>query len=190
MADLMGVKAAPDGTAVNTENVIAVEMEDLTEKDRDDLEREMQRELKEVMAERRSKKLTCFQKMRGGVVKKGDTVKASSPVNSPFTLEELVHMIDVSINSKYGADLEGITRTLMDRVRGSVESLRLEFKQESENLPRHVITWIQQLLGEARGKRDVEAVDVSTTTPGTSMLASYGSLGNQGRMTNPWELLT
>jgi hypothetical protein len=37
-----------------------------------------------------------------------------------------------------GADLEGITHTIMDSVRGSLELLRLEFKQESEGLPRQV----------------------------------------------------
>jgi hypothetical protein len=65
--------------------------------------------MEEVVAERRKKKLAYFPKTRSGVGKKGDTVKASTPVNSPFTLEELVHMIDVSVNSKYGADLEVIT---------------------------------------------------------------------------------
>jgi hypothetical protein len=64
---------------------------------------------KEEMEERHRKKLACFQKTHGGVVKKGDIVQASRLVNSPFTLEELVHMIDVSVNSKYGTDLEGIT---------------------------------------------------------------------------------
>jgi hypothetical protein len=43
-------------------------------------------------------------------------------------------MIDVSVNSKYRADSEGITRTLTDSVHGSVESLKLEFKQESDRL--------------------------------------------------------
>jgi hypothetical protein len=66
------------------------------------------------------------------VVKKGDTARALMPVSSSFTLEELVHMINVSVSSKYVADLEGITCTLTDSVQGSVESLRLEFKQESE----------------------------------------------------------
>jgi hypothetical protein len=84
------------------------------------------------MAERRKKKLACFQKTRSGVVKKDDTARASLPVSSPFTLEELVHMIDVSVSRKYGADLESITCMLTDSVPGSVESLRLEFKQESE----------------------------------------------------------
>jgi hypothetical protein len=45
------------------------------------------------------------------VVKKGDTVEASTPVNSPFTLEELVHMMDVSVNSMYRVNMEAITRT-------------------------------------------------------------------------------
>jgi hypothetical protein len=69
------------------------------------------------------------------VVKKGDTVRASTPVNSPFTLEELMHMINISVNRKYDIDLEGITRTLTDSVKGSVELLRLEFKQEYEKMP-------------------------------------------------------
>jgi hypothetical protein len=47
-------------------------------------------------------------------------------------------MIDVFVNSMCGADLKGITCTLMDSVRGIVESLRQEFKQERENLPRQI----------------------------------------------------
>jgi hypothetical protein len=70
-------------------------------------------------------------------MKKGDTVKASVPVNSPFTLEELVHFIDVSVNTKYGTDLEGITRMLMDSVKGLVESLR----QESEKFLGRLGLW-------------------------------------------------
>jgi hypothetical protein len=132
MADLKAAKATGHATRVNPGNVIKVAMEDLFEKDRRDLELELQHKMEEVMAEWRKKKLACFQKTRQGVVKKGDIVKASVLVNSPFTLEELVHLIDVSVNNKYGTDLEGITRTLTDSVKGSVESLRLEFKQESE----------------------------------------------------------
>jgi hypothetical protein len=49
-------------------------------------------------------------------VKKGDTARASLPVSSPFTLEELVHMIDVSVSSKNGVDLESIMHTLTDSV--------------------------------------------------------------------------
>jgi hypothetical protein len=90
-------------------------------------------------------------------VKKGDTMKASMLVNPPFNLEELVHMNDVFVNSKYGADLEGITCTLADSVCRSVESLSLEFKQESKKMPRQIRSMVQQILGEARDKWDTES---------------------------------
>jgi hypothetical protein len=82
------------------------------------------------------------------MVKKWDTTKASVPVNSPFTLEELVHMIDVSVNSKYDTDLEGITRTLTDRLRSLLESFKLDYKQDVDNnLHRQVRSMVQQVLG-------------------------------------------
>jgi hypothetical protein len=135
MAEARGTKSVPGDTGVTTENVICVGMEDLSDEDRDALEWELQSELEEVIVERRKKKLACFQKTRSGVVKKGDTVRASMLVSSSFTLEELVHMTDVSVSRKYGTDLEGIMHTLTDSVWGLVESLRLEFKQESKRLP-------------------------------------------------------
>jgi hypothetical protein len=48
-------------------------MEDLPEKYWSELECELQREIETKVEERRKKKLVCFQKTRGGVVKKGDT---------------------------------------------------------------------------------------------------------------------
>jgi hypothetical protein len=175
-------KVAPSGVQVNNENIIGVEMADLTEKEQKELE--LQREMEEVMAERRKKKLACFQKTRSGMVKKGDTVKASMPVNSPFTLEELVHMIDVTINSKYGADLEVITRTLTESVWGSVKSLRLEFKKEYEKMPRQIRSMVQQVLGEARGKRDSESPGASTTIPNFEATNLQGIPANLGRVGN------
>jgi hypothetical protein len=130
--------------------------------------------LEEVMVEKRKKKLACFQKMRGGIIKKGDTVKASMPVNSPLTLEELIHMFDVSVSSKYGVDLEGIMSMLTDSVRGSVESLRFEFKQESEKLPRQIRAMVHQVLGEAKGKHDTEVPDVNTTFMGATPIIAHG----------------
>jgi hypothetical protein len=118
MIDPKATRVTGDSSGVNPRSVIEVAMEDLSEKDQKDLELELQREMEEMMAEWQRKKLACFQKTRSRVVRKGDTMKASTLVNSPFTLEELVHMIDVSINSKYIVDLEGITRTLTDSVRG------------------------------------------------------------------------
>jgi hypothetical protein len=185
MADLKGAKAAPDGVAINTANLISVEMEDLSERDWDELERELQSELEEIMVERWRQKLACFQNTRNGVVKEGDTAKASLPVNSLFTLLELIHMIDVSVNSKYGADLEGITHTIMDNVRGTLESLRLGFREESESLPRQVRAMVQQVLGEAKGKRDAETLDANAMVLRSNTGTAYSSLGKAGRMGNP-----
>jgi hypothetical protein len=189
MADQRGTKSVPSNTDVNPEIMIDVVMEDLSEKDRDELERELQLVLEEVMAERR-KKLTCFRKTRGGVVKKGDTMKVSTLANSSFTLEELIHLINVSVNSKYGANLEGITWALTDGVKGSVESIRLEFKQESKKLPKQIRVMVQQVFGESRGKRDIEVDDTSKMNMYTNNTMTHGSPGNAGRVGHPGVTLT
>jgi hypothetical protein len=108
-------------------------------------------------------------------------VKASTPVKSLFTLEELMHMIDVSVNSKYGADLEGITCTLTDSVKGSVESLRLEFKQESKKMLRQIRAMVQQVLGESREKRTTEGPDVNVATMGATSATTSRPHLNPGR---------
>jgi hypothetical protein len=60
VVDPKGSKVATDGTRVTTENVIGVAMEDLSEKDWEEVECELQHELKEEMAERCRKKLAYF----------------------------------------------------------------------------------------------------------------------------------
>jgi hypothetical protein len=60
VVDPKGKKVASKSVGVNTENIIRVEMGDLSEKGREEVKRELQRELKEVMVERRRKKLACF----------------------------------------------------------------------------------------------------------------------------------
>jgi hypothetical protein len=74
MTDPKGSNATvtADGAGVQARNANHVAMEDLAEEDK----REFEREHEEEMAERRHKKLACFQKTRKGVVKKGDTVAA------------------------------------------------------------------------------------------------------------------
>jgi hypothetical protein len=94
MIDPKGGKAAPDDVSITVRNIIGVTMEDLPEKNRSEHERKLQQEIEAEVEERCKKKLACFQKTRGGVVKKGGTTRASS---SPFTLDEHVHMIDVSV---------------------------------------------------------------------------------------------
>jgi hypothetical protein len=108
MADPKGSKGGTtmDGVNVQTRNAILVEMEDLAEADRKDLERE----LKEEMAKARRRKLACFQKMRNGVIKKVDNAAASgTKVDVSLSPEDLVQLVDVSVASKYGADLTQFT---------------------------------------------------------------------------------
>jgi hypothetical protein len=176
--------AAADKLGLDAGNVIEVGMDYLSEKDRREMELELQHEMEEVMAEKRKKKLSCLQQTRSGVIKKGDIVKASTLVNSPFTLEELIHMIDVSMNSKYMADLEGMMRTLMDGVRGSLDSIRAESKQELDRLPWQIKATMQQVLGEAREKREFETPDASLDTCNTDTLGISGALGNAARPGN------
>jgi hypothetical protein len=58
------------------------------------------------MAEIRKRKLACFQTTCNRVVKKSDMTTASDiKVDSPLSPEDLIHMIDVSVASKYGANL-------------------------------------------------------------------------------------
>jgi hypothetical protein len=66
------------------------------------VERELQCKHEEEMVEWLKKKLVCFQKTRGGMVKKGDTAWASISVNTPFTLEELIHLIDILLVANMG----------------------------------------------------------------------------------------
>jgi hypothetical protein len=107
---------------------------------------------------------------------KGDTTTASVPVNSPFTLEELVDMIDVSVNRKCSADLEGITCTLTDGLHNSLESFKLDCKQDVDNnLHRQVRSMVQQILREGRGKRDTDMTPIMTPDLGAMGMGTQGS---------------
>jgi hypothetical protein len=102
-------------------------------------------------------------------------------------MEELVDMIDVSVSSKYGADLEGMTCTLMDSLHGSVESFKAECKQDSENaLSRQVRATIQPVLGEVRDTHDTDVASASMTAPGRSLpLVQRLPHPSVGRVANP-----
>jgi hypothetical protein len=109
--DLEGIMVDPkeartsmvaDNASVHVKNAINVEMADLNDEDRKTVEQELEWE----MAELRRRKLACFQKMRSGVIKKADTAAPSgAKVNSALNPEDLAHMVDVSVASKYGDDL-------------------------------------------------------------------------------------
>jgi hypothetical protein len=104
MADPRGTSssAAIDNTGVQAKNAINVAIEDVTEDDR----KEVELELEDEVAEPRKKKLVCFQKTRNSVIKKADTTTTLGvKVNSYLSPEDLAHMVDISVASKYGDHL-------------------------------------------------------------------------------------
>jgi hypothetical protein len=164
--------------------MIVVAMQDLAEVDW----KELEKELEEKMAERRQRKLAFFQKTCNGVVRKAYTAPASGvKVNTSLSPEDLVHMVEVSVASKYGADLIQFTRVVAEDMRSMLDP----FKQDlSGSLPRQVRAIVQQLSGESHEKRTEEFVATpnqgSTSNPrnrGGGVLANV-SQGNTGANLN------
>jgi hypothetical protein len=142
-------------------NVIAVAFRDLTEEDQCRIREVMRLELEEVEAMKMHEKLACYQKARGGVMQKVDTIKASSSkVNSSsFTPEELVHLADVSVASKYGANLAQLTHALAEDVRGELESFRQDL---DDNLPHQIQSVVKEVIGNVQGKQTPDTAGIST----------------------------
>jgi hypothetical protein len=140
--------AVVDGIDIRPRNAINVTMEELAEEDRNEVERQLEVE----MAEPRRKNLACFQKTRNGIVKKADMATTSSTkVNSSsLSLEDLVQLVDVSIASKYGADLTQFTCVVAEDMRSMLDAFKQDF---NANLPRQVRALVQQISGEVQGKR-------------------------------------
>jgi hypothetical protein len=138
MAYLKGSKAATavDGASIQAKNTIGVVMEDLTKANRKEVEQELEAEL----AELRWRKLACFQKTCNGVVKKGDTTAVSSAKVSYLNPEDMAHMVDVPISSKYGEDLTHLMRIVADEMRNTFDTLRQDL---NDSLPRQVGAMVQ-----------------------------------------------
>ena len=83
------------------------------------------------------RKLAGFQKTRNGVVNKvAAPVSSASPstdVSKSPSAEEISHLIDVSVASKYGAQMENLTRTMNDSLFGKFVEFRLQFNQDIVN---------------------------------------------------------
>jgi hypothetical protein len=77
------------------------------------------------MAELRRKKLACFQKTRNGVIKEAYMAAASTPkVNSSLRPEDLAQLVDVSVASKYSADLTQFMRLVTEDMRNTLETFK------------------------------------------------------------------
>jgi hypothetical protein len=108
--------------------------------------------LKEIEAVRMQEKLTCYQKTRGSDVQKEDTtMSSSSKVNSlSLTPEELVHLVDVSVTSKYGANLAPLSRILAEDMRSTLNSFRYDL---DNNLPKQIHLVVKEVMGNVEGER-------------------------------------
>jgi hypothetical protein len=115
--------------------LIGITFGELAEEDQRRIEEEMLHEMEEIEATRMKEKLMCYQKTRGGVVQNTDTAKASSPkVNSSsLSSEDLVHLVDISIPSKYGANLAHFTQVLAEDLHGTLDYFKHDL---NDNLPR------------------------------------------------------
>jgi hypothetical protein len=159
--------AAADNGGVHVKNTINVKMEDLNEDDRKAVEQELEKE----MAKIQRRKLTCFQKTCSGVIKKADTASVSgAKVNSALNPVDLVHMVDVSVASKYGDNLMQLIRVMAEDLHSTFDALKQDL---SSSLPMVVRVVVQQINGEAQGKH----VEVSLVIPNPSPTASMGVLG-------------
>jgi hypothetical protein len=156
---------------IHAKNAINVAMNDLTEDDR----KEVHQELENVMTELRRRKLACFQKTHNGVIKKADTATASgAKVNSSLNPEDLVHMVDVSLAGKYGDDLTQFTRVMAEELCSTFDVLKQDL---SSSLPRQVRAIVQQINGEAQGKRHEGSAVILNHNP-------TANPGNSGAMIN------
>jgi hypothetical protein len=125
--------------------------------------------LKEIEAVRMQEKLTCYQKTRGSDVQKEDTtMSSSSKVNSlSLTPEELVHLGDVSVTSKYGANLALLSRILAEDMRSTLNSFRYDLEDMrstlnsfrydlDNNLPKQIHLVVKEVMGNVEGERASE----------------------------------
>jgi hypothetical protein len=109
-------------------------------------------------------------------VQKADTAKAtSSEVNpSSLTPEDLVHLVDVSVASKYGADLAQLTHALAENVRHTLESFRQDM---DDNLPRQIKNIVKEVVGVMQGKQSTDTAVFTAphaTLPHTGTGAAAG----------------
>ena len=137
-----------NGSDIDPENVIAVTLDDLSE----DVRRELEEELEKEKVERLKLKLAGYAKTRNGVVKK--VVPSPSDAQVKNSTEEIAHLIDVSVASKYGSDMENTTRTITQAVANRLEEFKEQFNKDLEKcLPGHVRSLVLQVNDEYSGKR-------------------------------------
>jgi len=151
----MGDDHPKDGSTVDPDNIIAVMLEDLSEEDR----REIEQELEEDRLKNLQKKLAGLRKTRNNAVYKvavpASSASPSTEVSAPLS-EEIGHLIDALVASKYGTQIENLTHTLNDSLFGKFDEFKLQFNQDIVNsLPRQVRSAVLQARDQNLEKQPV-----------------------------------
>jgi hypothetical protein len=144
-------QGAGDRSEVDEGNVVEVTFDDLAEADQCRIKEEMKKELEEVEEARLRGKLACYQKTQNGVVQKADTTRAlaSKVSTQPLPPEELAHLVDVSVASKYGTDLAQLTHVLAEDARFTLDSFKHDL---DDKLPKQIKSVVKELVGNVQGK--------------------------------------
>jgi hypothetical protein len=64
--------------------------------------------------------------------------------SSSLSPEDLVHIVDISVASKYGADLAHLTRVPVEDVHGTIDSFKHDL---NDNLPRQIRMVVKDVVG-------------------------------------------
>jgi hypothetical protein len=134
-----------DAADLNPDNIIPVTFEDLSEDDR----RTLEQELEEMKAQR----LKQYFKTRNGAIKKviAPNPTAASGTEVCKSTEEIAHLVDVSVGSKYGSESANTARAITQ-----LSSDFNQFKEQFEtNLPRQVRSAVLQINDEHRDKQPI-----------------------------------
>ena len=113
---------------ISPDNIIPTAMEDLSEKDRLEIER--------VLGEQRKMMLAGFQKTRNGVIMKLATPSAISSISDLLgtevkqSNEDLAHLIDASVASKFGSNMADMMHTLSKSMADKFEELKEQFSKD------------------------------------------------------------
>jgi hypothetical protein len=70
------------------------------------------------------------------------TTTMAPTVTSNLTPEELVKLVDMSVASKYDADLTQFTRIIVDDMRNTLESFKTNLHNTLPRQVRSVVQWI------------------------------------------------
>jgi hypothetical protein len=141
--------------------VIGITFGDLSEEDQRRVKGEMRHKLEEIEAVKMWEKLACYQKTRGGVVQKADTVKvsASKVSTQPLPPEELAHLVDVSVARKYVTDLAQLTHVLAEDVHHTLDSFMHDI---DDNLPRQIRSVVKEVVGNTQGNQAADTARTAT----------------------------